>query len=60
VIFVRRFSQFALFNDNGFATEIHLVNPELWCSGTNSSNFADSGPSDHGAFSRFTFGALAG
>lgn len=46
-------------NDNGFATPDTLVNPGALVSGTNNVNFADSGPSDHGAFFTFAFGALA-
>ena len=46
-------------NDNGFATPDPLTNPSALVAGTTNTNFADSGPSDHGAFFTFSFGTLA-
>lgn len=46
-------------NDNGFATPDPLVNPSARMAGTNNVSFTDLGPSDHGAFFTFAFGALA-
>ena len=45
--------------DDGFATPDPLNNPGQIMAGTTNVSFTDVGPSDHGAFFTFAFGALA-
>jgi hypothetical protein len=45
-------------SDNGFGVPNPLINPGAVLTGTENTNFSDSGPADHGAFFTFSFGVL--